>query len=126
MSAGRLLGHAALGVLGVLVACAGALVQAMAFPLGLLLSLGAAAGLFWGGALAVGTRLGAVVPAAGWAVSVLLLTASRPEGDFLFAAGTGSYVYLLGGMVLAGLCASLAPTDRPLFAVVPPERPASR
>ena len=36
--------------------------------------------------------------AAGWMLAVILLTASRPEGDFLFAAGSGSYLYLLGGI----------------------------
>jgi hypothetical protein len=117
MNATRLLGHVLLGILGVLVACAGSLVQAAWAPLGLLLSLSGAAALFWGGALATRGKLGAVVPAATWALTVLILTTTRPEGDFLFAAGAGSYLFLFGGMLAAGLCAALAPTDRPMFDV---------
>jgi ferredoxin-NADP reductase len=46
-------------------------------------------------------------------VAVILLTASRPEGDFLFAAGVGSYLFLLGGMAVAVMCATLAQTRQP-------------
>ncbi|MYS45155.1 hypothetical protein GTW59_23355, partial [Streptomyces sp. SID89] len=53
------------------------------------------------------SRGGAVAGAAGWLIAVMLLTASRPEGDFLFAAGGGSYLFLLGGMALAVICATL-------------------
>ncbi len=59
---------------------AGALVQSGWFPGGLLLALVGAAGVFVGGGKAIGTRAGAVAPAAGWVVAVILLTASRPEG----------------------------------------------
>jgi hypothetical protein len=114
---GRLLAYLGLGALGLLAGVAGSLVQAGWFPLGLLLSLGGAAGLFWGGALATRTRAGAGAPAGGWALAVLLLTASRPQGDFIFASGAGSYVFLLGGMALAGASVALAPVGRPLFAV---------
>jgi hypothetical protein len=94
-------------VLGAVVGVAGGLVQAAWFPGGLLLALLGAAGLFLGGARATGSRSGAVAPAAGWMVSVILLTATRPEGDFLFAAGVGSYLFLLGGMAVAVMCATL-------------------
>jgi hypothetical protein len=117
VTAPRVLGLVLLGVLGFLVAVAGSLMQAGWFPLGLLLSLGGAVALFWGGALAVRGKLGAVVPAVVWAVTVLVLTTARPAGDFLFAAGAGSYLYLLGGMLAAGLCAALAPTPHRLFEV---------
>ena len=40
-------------------------------------------------------------------IAVVLLTASRPEGDFLFGAGAGSYLFLLGGMAVAVMCATL-------------------
>jgi hypothetical protein len=46
-------------------------------------------------------------------VAVVLLTVSRPEGDFLFGAGTGSYMFLLGGMAVAVICATLAPGRQP-------------
>ncbi|MFE9763305.1 DUF6113 family protein [Streptomyces sp. NPDC005808] len=106
-SGGRIAAYAGLFVLGAVVGAAGALVQPAWFPGGLLLALAGAAGLFLGGARAVGTRVGAVAPAAGWMVAVVLLTASRPEGDFLFGAGFGSYLFLLGGMAVAVMCATL-------------------
>ncbi|MGW7520685.1 DUF6113 family protein [Streptomyces sp. NPDC054796] len=100
--------YAVLAVLGVLVGVAGTLVQAGWFPFGLLLSLAASAGVFWGGAKLCRTKAGAIAPAAGWAVAVLFLTSSRPEGDFLFGVGAGSYVFLIGGMLVAVMCATIA------------------
>ncbi|MEV0223267.1 DUF6113 family protein [Streptomyces sp. NPDC050704] len=112
-SAGRIAVHLGLFVLGAVVGVAGGLVQAGWFPGGLLLALAGAAGLFLGGAQATGGRAGAVAPAAGWMVAVILLTASRPEGDFLFAAGAGSYLFLLGGMAVAVMCATLGRGRQP-------------
>lgn len=103
----RIAGYAGLFVLGAVLGVAGALIQGAWFPGGLLLALAGAAGLFLGGARATGTRAGAVAPAAGWLIAVLLLTATRPEGDFLFGAGVGSYVFLLGGLAAAVICATL-------------------
>jgi hypothetical protein len=116
-SLGRALGYAGLAVLGLLAGVAGSLAQGGWFPLGLLLSLGGAAAVFWGGALLTRTRAGAGAAGGGWALAVLLLTISRPEGDFVFASNGGSYLFLLGGMLLAVVCAALVPVDRPLFAV---------
>jgi Family of unknown function (DUF6113) len=99
--------YAVLGVLGAVVACAGALVQAGWFPGGLLLALAGCVALFYGGVKVTGTRLGAVVPAAVWVVCVIVLSTSRPEGDFLFAAGVGPYIYLLGGALAAVISATL-------------------
>ncbi|MFF3936515.1 DUF6113 family protein [Streptomyces phaeofaciens] len=106
--AGRLVAYVGLLLLGAVTGLAGALVQAGWFPGGLLLALLGAAGLFLGGARALGSRGGAVAPAAGWMIGVVVLTAGRPEGDFLFGAGGGSYLFLLGGMALAVICATLA------------------
>jgi len=97
-----------LAVLGVLTAVAGALVQDGWFPGGLLLALAGAVGLFWGGAKLCRTRVGAVAPAVAWVVTVLFLTAGRPEGDFVFGAGAGSYVFLFGGLLAAVMCATIA------------------
>lgn len=113
LRAGRVAAYAGLFVLGAVVGAAGALVQGGFFPAGLLLALLGAAGAFYGGARAVGTKAGAVAPAAGWLVAVMLLTATRPEGDFLFGAGLGSYGFLLGGMAVAVMCATLGQRPQP-------------
>ncbi len=112
-SFGRTAAHLGLFVLGALVGVAGALLQSAWFPGGLLLALAAEAGLCLGGARATGSRAGAVAPAGGWMLAVILLTASRPEGDFVFAAGSGSYLFLLGGMAVAVICATLAQGRQP-------------
>ncbi|MDT0307711.1 DUF6113 family protein [Streptomyces sp. DSM 44917] len=120
----RFVAYVGLGLLGVLAGVAGSLVQGGWFPLGLLLALGGAGGLFWGGALLTRTRVGAAAPAGGWSVAVLALTVTRPQGDFIFAAGASSYLFLLGGMAIAVACGTLAPTERPMFAL-PESRPRS-
>ncbi|WP_046733845.1 DUF6113 family protein [Streptomyces humi] len=115
-SAGRAAALFGLVVLGAVVGLAGTLVQAGWFPGGLLLALAGAAGLFLGGSRATGSRSGAVAPAFGWVVAVIFLTASRPEGDFLFGAGGGSYLFLLGGMALAVICATIGLGRQPAAA----------
>jgi hypothetical protein len=112
-SAGRSLAYLVLFLLGLVIGAAGALVQAAWFPGGLLLALAGCAGLFLGGARATGGRGGAVAGAAGWLIAVLLLTASRPEGDFLFGSGGASYLFLLGGMAVAVICATRDPGRQP-------------
>ncbi|MCW1096293.1 DUF6113 family protein [Streptomyces sp. RS2] len=112
-SLGRAALYVGLFVLGAVLGVAGALLQPAWFPGGLLLALAAEAGLCVGSGRAVGRRGGAVAPALGWALAVVLLTTSRPEGDFLFAAGAGSYLFLLGGIAVAVICATLAPVRQP-------------
>ncbi|GGX27636.1 DUF6113 family protein [Streptomyces chartreusis] len=112
-SALRVLAYVALFVLGGVVGVAGALVQPAWFPGGLLLAIAGEAGLLLGAGRAMGSRAGAVAPAGGWMISVILLTASRPEGDFLFGTGVSSYLFLLGGMAIAVICATLAPVRQP-------------
>ncbi|GAA3133287.1 DUF6113 family protein [Streptomyces echinatus] len=112
-SVGRAAAHVGLLLLGAVTGLAGALVQAAWFPGGLLLALAGAAGLFLGGGYATRSRSGAVAPAAGWIVAVILLTTTRPEGDFLFGAGGGSYLFLLGGMALAVICATVGAGRQP-------------
>ncbi|MEU8604591.1 DUF6113 family protein [Streptomyces parvulus] len=112
-SLGRAALYLGLFLLGAATGVAGALLQPAWFPGGLLLALAAEAGLCLGAGRATGRRGGAVAPAAGWALAVVLLTTSRPEGDFLFAAGSGSYLFLLGGIAVAVMCATLAPVRQP-------------
>lgn len=109
----RLAAYAGLFVLGAVVGVAGALVQQGWSFGGLLLALLGSAGAFYGGSRATGTRGGAIAPAAGWLVAVMLLTATRPEGDFVFGAGVGSYAFLLGGMGVAVMCATLGQSPQP-------------
>lgn len=105
---GRIAAYTGLLVLGAVVGVAGSLVQGGLFPGGLLLALLATAALFLGGQRATGTQLGLGAGAAGWLVSVILLSMGRPEGDGAFAAGIGPLVYLLGGMVIAVICATVS------------------
>ncbi|MFI7409041.1 DUF6113 family protein [Streptomyces sp. NPDC049627] len=109
----RVLAYLGLFVLGAVVGVAGALVQPAWFPGGLLLALAGEAGLCLGAGRATGSRAGAVAPAGGWMITVILLTASRPEGDFVFGTGAASYLFLLGGMAVAVICATLAPVRQP-------------
>ncbi|MGC9535726.1 DUF6113 family protein [Streptomyces sp. UG1] len=112
-SALRVLAYIGLFVLGAVVGVAGALVQAAWFPGGLLLALAGEAGLLLGAGRAAGSRGGAVAPAGGWMISVVLLTFRRPEGDLVFGVGASSYLFLLGGMALAVICATLVPLRQP-------------
>jgi hypothetical protein len=113
LNPGRVAAYFGLLVLGALTGLAGALVQPAWFPGGLILALAAAAGVFYGGRIATGTALGTGASAAGWLITVMFLTTTRPEGDFVFGAGTGSYVFLLGGMIVAVICATLSKLPQP-------------
>lgn len=104
----RIAAHFALAVLGAAVALAGTLVQAAWFPGGLLLALAASAGLFHGGRVLMGTQVGALAPAMGWFITVLVLLGGRPEGDYAFADELGLTLFLLGGMAVAVICATLS------------------
>ncbi|MFD8687112.1 DUF6113 family protein [Streptomyces sp. NPDC059651] len=97
-----------LAVLGALVGIAGTLVQPAWFPGGLLLALLASAGLFYGGRCLMGTQTGAIAPAAGWLISVILLLGGRPEGDYVFGDELGLALFMLGGMAIAVICATLS------------------
>ncbi|MBP0462256.1 hypothetical protein JFN87_33220 [Streptomyces bomunensis] len=114
---GRVAAYIGLLVLGAAVGTAGSLVQGGLFPGGLLLALVATAAVFLGGRHATGSQLGLGSAVVGWVVSVILLSMGRPEGDGVFAAGIGPLVYLLGGMVIAVICATVSrpagPAARP-------------
>ncbi|MFE0582429.1 DUF6113 family protein [Streptomyces sp. NPDC058874] len=108
LTAGRIAGCLGLLVLGVLTGAAGWLVVDLWFPGGLLLALLALFGLFLGGRIALGAGLGVGAAAAGWFLTYVMLTVPRPEGDFLLSSsGIGMYAYLLGGAVVAVMCATV-------------------
>ncbi|GGQ24904.1 MULTISPECIES: DUF6113 family protein [Streptomyces] len=113
LTAGRIAGCLGLLVLGALTGAAGWLVVDLWFPGGLLLALLALFGLFLGGRLALGTGLGVGGGAVGWFLAYVMLSLPRPEGDFvLSSSGIGMYAYLLGGTVLAVMCATITlPAD---------------
>ncbi|MFE3739425.1 DUF6113 family protein [Streptomyces sp. NPDC059134] len=110
---GRIAAYLGLAVLGALVGIAGSLVQGGWFPGGLVLALLATAGAFFGGLYATGTQLGVGAPAAGWLIATIGLSMGRAEGDAAFAAGAGPLVYLLGGMVVAVMCATMSRLPQP-------------
>ncbi|MBT2469212.1 hypothetical protein J7E97_15355 [Streptomyces sp. ISL-66] len=114
---------AALGLLaaGVLTGAAGWLVVDLWFQGGLVLALLALAGLFLGGRIALGTGIGVGAGAGGWFLAYVVLGIPRPEGDFLLSSsGIGMYAYLLGGIVLAVMCATITgPGDRSISAARP-------
>ncbi|MFK4223667.1 DUF6113 family protein [Streptomyces sp. NPDC019890] len=110
---GRIAAYLGLAVLGLLVGIAGALVQGAWFPGGLLLSLLATASLFYGSLRATGTQLGVLAPAVGWLMGIVVLSIGRPEGDGVFSAGIGPLVYMLGGMAVAVMCATMSRPSQP-------------
>ncbi|MFJ3169470.1 DUF6113 family protein [Streptomyces roseus] len=118
LSPGRIAVLLGLLVVGLLTGAAGWLVVDLWFPGGLLLGLLALLGLFLGGRIAVGSGLGVGAGALGWFLAYVVLGVPRPEGDFLLgSSGIGMYVYLLGGAVLAVMCATLrGPLQGPVSA----------
>ncbi|MCP9944713.1 DUF6113 family protein [Streptomyces somaliensis] len=103
----KVLVHALLALLGVLVGLAGALVQAGWLPGGLLLALLATGALFYGGRRAVEGQSGVVSSGAGWLVAVAAAGLGRGEGDKLLWGGLADLVFVFGGVMLAVMCATL-------------------
>ncbi|MFE8007970.1 DUF6113 family protein [Streptomyces sp. NPDC057418] len=112
-NARRIAGHIGLAVLGAAVGIAGTLVQGALFPGGLLLALAASAGLFLGGRVFTGTQLGALAPALGWFIAVIVLLGGRPEGDYVFGDEIGLTLFMLGGMIVAVMCATMSRLSYP-------------
>lgn len=100
--------YVGLAVLGAVVGLAGTLVQAGLFPGGLLLALAASAGVFYGGRVLARTQLGALAPAVGWFIAVIVLLSGRPEGDYVFGDELGLTLFMLGGMGVAVMCATMS------------------
>lgn len=121
LTAGRIAACLGLLVVGALTGAAGWLVVDLWFPGGLVLALLSVFGLFLGGRIALGTGLGVGGAAVGWFLAYVMLSVPRPEGDFLLSSsGIGMYAYLLGGTVLAVMCATMRdPRDRPISAARP-------
>jgi len=103
----RFAAYLGLFVVGAVVGLAGCFAQALWAPGGLLLALLAAGGLFLAGSRLTGTRLGALWPALGWFVVVLVGSSQRPEGDLLLTSNAESYAYLLVGALVAVICVTV-------------------
>lgn len=69
-------------------------------PLGLLVALGALAGVALCAGLLTRSRAGVGVIALGWVVSVVVFTTPRAEGDVIVAATATGYGYLFGGVLV--------------------------
>lgn len=95
----------AAGVVGVIIGLAGAIVHRHAVrpddilvPWGLVLTFATMfAVTVAAGRLAQAP--GAIGVAVGWALTLLVLQQTRPEGDYLFAADFLGYAYVFGGML---------------------------
>jgi hypothetical protein len=96
-----------LAVTGALTGIAGGLVLGAWQPFGLLLALAGSAGCFLGGRIAMGGPVGVGATALGWLGVLVVFVSPRPEGDNLYAPTTGTYVYMLVGIVAAVMCATL-------------------
>lgn len=120
----RVIAFAAAVVLGAAVGLAGSFVHdtsvtliGIGWPVGLVISLAAAAATcVIAGALAR-SRAGTALAAAAWVLSALVVSAPRPEGDIVIAGGPAGYIYLYGGTILAAFVATL-----PVLGARPPDR----
>lgn len=97
---------AGLAALGFAVGIAAAFAHAktveagVGLPLGLLVALGALAGVALCAGLLTRSRVGVGVVALGWVVSVVVFTTPRAEGDIIVAATAIGYAYLFGGVLV--------------------------
>ena len=110
MRLGRLLLHAVLLALGVLVGALGSFVHAQVVagvPVGLLCAYALTAAALATAGLATRSRSGPAATAAGWLLALLLLSAPRPEGDLVVAGDLAGYAWSLGGLVLAALAVAV-------------------
>ena len=106
MRLARLLLHAVLVALGVLVGALGSFVHAQVVagvPVGLLCAYALTAAALATAGLASGSRSGPAATAAGWLLALLLLSAPRPEGDLVVPGDLLGYAWSLGGLVLAAV-----------------------
>ncbi|WP_051467968.1 DUF6113 family protein [Actinomadura oligospora] len=67
-------------------------------------------GLVLGAGFGMGTKLGAVVPAAAWMIVTFVMSSKQSEGDLVIPGTTPGYVYIIGGMVAALLAIVLVPS----------------
>lgn len=76
-------------------------------PVGLVLAVGGAAAVLLVGNLTARSRWGSGLVATAWVLTVLLLSLPRPEGDLVIAQDVAGVVFVLAGVVLAGVSVGL-------------------
>lgn len=98
---------ALLSVVSFVVAVAGTFMHRWASPFGLLLAVGAAAGVCVLAGQAVRSRIGIGVVALAWLVPVLVMAQPRAEGDVVIAGDATGLLFLFGGVVSIGVTVGL-------------------
>ncbi|MFF0519239.1 DUF6113 family protein [Actinomadura nitritigenes] len=63
--------------------------------------------------LGMGGKIGAAVPAVVWGAAVIVMSMQRPEGDLVVPGTLAGYVYIVGGMVAAGIAVARVPSPGP-------------
>lgn len=105
--------YAALFLLGSVVGVLGCFhfsVTAFAVPVGVGVAIAGNLAMCWLGGRAMGSKLGAAVPAAGWMLAAIVLAVERPEGDIVVTNTGPGLGFLFGGTVVAGIGIGLAPS----------------
>ena len=96
------LGGFAVGVLGSFLQA----VQVLGLPAGTVVVLAATGLAFFGAGSAWRSRGVAAACAAGWGLAVVLMISPRAAGDVVLTAEPRTYVFLAGGLMLAGVASS--------------------
>jgi hypothetical protein len=95
---------AALFLLGAVVGVAAAFLHlgsvpaGVDWPVGLVFGLLCTAAAGVAGGMYVRTRAGAIIPALGWTVAVLVFTSPRAEGDLVVGSSGADYGFMVGGL----------------------------
>lgn len=98
-------------VLGVLVGIYGSFYYAMSLagvPLGALVAVFVNFLMCRAAGRAMRTRLGALLPAIGWLVTVVVFSSERSEGDLLITGTVSGYIFLFGGIIAAAIAVGMS------------------
>lgn len=105
--------YAALVLLGAAVGTLGCFhfsAEVFGVPIGAVAAIVVNFFMCWLGGLAMRSKLGAALPAAGWMLAALVFAVQRPEGDVVVGNSAVGLTFLFGGTVAAGVGIGLAPS----------------